>query len=696
MSNACTGWWTGETPRATIRFAMANTSPDDLGPLPKSDPAHVLSRRSRDRFRSVVQGNLFIVREEGDPDYGKDLSVEVIVGRSVTNFRFQVQLKSLETSDPNADGSISYAIDVANVCYLLNCPKSMYVLYTADDEVLRYQWVDELLRKLESENPSWKLQQTVTVRFDQVLDAAALNEIHAEARRCGTLARDVTHCLGRVGMVGPVSIRVDVAGLQVQDLTQVAAFIELHGMDLVAGGHARTLVDRTEGIPPELLRAPKAALAIAWAELLCGRPLAARSRLQPLDAASLGDEAKDFRDLLLVQAGAMVGMIKREDLQVRLDDIASRSTALAAQVRLAAARRRYLASRQEPDAAQAVLTAANAIKDVDGLAQEVYLQAKLSVLEVQGHEILSDVVATVHGARMRKRLGIMRGSRHTGVAAVETVKRFASWSHAMNVVLVEGAKLPHPLLTADALYVRACLMFNLVLYLTIAPKDEGDPRFGPADVGKLDDIRAAMSAAAEAFALIGFVENELKARMGEADILLLLGRHAEARQVADGVRIAALTGDLVELVEQAEAFMAGRSPVHRMIATGGEHDLASDDDAWLIGVDDAMLGRMAESWIHAFDLDASRKVNVVRELIGLRALAGARNAWCRQLELHVDRSHLASPITAYARPPSWRCHCKARDATSLIDATDPAAVISAFEATACATCTIRSTRDRES
>ena len=270
--------WTGGPPRDD-RTQDVEPTPDDLGPLPQSDPAHVLSRHSRDRFRSVVQGNLFIVREEMDPDYGKDLSVEVVVGKSVTNFRFQAQLKSMEKSAPNADGSISYPVEITNVCYLLNCPKAMYVLYTADDEMLRYQWVDVFLQKLESENPSWKSQQTVTIRFDRILDAAALDSIHEEARRCGTLARDVGQCLGRVGMTGPASIRVEVGGLQVQDLTQVAAFVDRHGMDLVAGGHARALVTKAEEIPPELLKASKAALAIAWAELLCGRPLAARARL---------------------------------------------------------------------------------------------------------------------------------------------------------------------------------------------------------------------------------------------------------------------------------------------------------------------------------------------------------------------------------------------------------------------------------
>ena len=249
--------------------------------------------------------------------------------------------------------------------------------------------------------------------------------------------------------------------------------------------------------------------------------------------------------------------------------------------------------------------------------------------------------------------------------------------------------MPHPLLAADALYVRTCLVFNLVLYLTIAPRDAGDPHFDPADVGKLDDIRGAMSAAAEAFASVGFAENELKARMGAADTLLLLGKQDEANHVAEGVRSAALKGDLVELAAQAEAFIAGGSPVHRMIATGGARDVANDDDSWLIDVDDGMLERMAESSVHAFDLDATRKSNAVLELVGLRVLAGARAAWCRQLELHVDRSHLASSGTAYARPPSWRCHCKTHDTTSLIDARDPEAVIGAFKSNVCAACATR-------
>ena len=97
---------------------------ENLGPLPKADHNAELQRRSIAVFQASLAPDKFVFRDERIDDAGVDGSLEVLVDGQYTNLRSQVQLKSTDSRDRNADGSVSVPVRVANLNYLLNGPSS--------------------------------------------------------------------------------------------------------------------------------------------------------------------------------------------------------------------------------------------------------------------------------------------------------------------------------------------------------------------------------------------------------------------------------------------------------------------------------------------------------------------------------------------------------------------------------------------
>ena len=65
---------------------------------------------------------------------------------------------------------------MSNLLYLLNGPSPLYVLYIAKTEELSYAWVRDEVNRIEKENPDWKQQDKVTLRFTKRLDETGLPE----------------------------------------------------------------------------------------------------------------------------------------------------------------------------------------------------------------------------------------------------------------------------------------------------------------------------------------------------------------------------------------------------------------------------------------------------------------------------------------------------------------------------------------
>ena len=99
------------------------------GPLPKSDRNDELEELSLQAFTNAFPVDQFRVRGEPGKDRGVDRYLEIKATGHDTNFRSQVQLKSMEKASPNADGSVSKSIETSNFNYMLNGPPGILPAY---------------------------------------------------------------------------------------------------------------------------------------------------------------------------------------------------------------------------------------------------------------------------------------------------------------------------------------------------------------------------------------------------------------------------------------------------------------------------------------------------------------------------------------------------------------------------------------
>ena len=208
-------------------------TPDELGPLPTAGRSGDLQELSIRAPLAALPVERFQFRDERKSDMGVDGSLEVKIDGHSTNFWAQVQLKATDSPSTNADGSVSLRVEPSNVNYLLNGQSPLYILWIAPRNELRFLWARDERKRLDAINPKWMGQETITLRFVNLL-AAGLNEIHDRVLGDGRLQRKTCDILARAATAEPVTISIDPQSLSVTDPDQLHAWLNESGLSLVA------------------------------------------------------------------------------------------------------------------------------------------------------------------------------------------------------------------------------------------------------------------------------------------------------------------------------------------------------------------------------------------------------------------------------------------------------------------------------
>ena len=160
---------------------------DDLPRRPKS---HETESKAEAAFTSFLADLRECHLQKIDrKDYGTDCEVEVVDQEMATNARLHVQLKG--TQQPtNADGSISVAIDRANLNYLLMQPFSSFVCYHVPTDTLWLRTSESVLRGYEHSGRSWSDQTSLTVKFTEQLTPERFRKLTDAARAAASSSRD--------------------------------------------------------------------------------------------------------------------------------------------------------------------------------------------------------------------------------------------------------------------------------------------------------------------------------------------------------------------------------------------------------------------------------------------------------------------------------------------------------------------------
>ena len=215
---------------------------DELERYPEATDNSVLQTESFKALENALPSDRFVIRPEPEPDAGVDRCVELLIRSRFTGMRAHIQVKATRDLKARLDGSVSYSADVSNIMYLLNGLSPLYVFYIAQTKELRYAWVRDEVNRIEEENPDWKRQDTVTLRFTKRLDEAGLQDIHDRIRQEAKLDREIHDLLSRdVGT--EKTIHVNLKESQVTDPDEIKELLLEGGLTLVASGQAAGVLE---------------------------------------------------------------------------------------------------------------------------------------------------------------------------------------------------------------------------------------------------------------------------------------------------------------------------------------------------------------------------------------------------------------------------------------------------------------------
>lgn len=147
--------------------------------LPKRPDTHKLEDDSRAFFANLVDGELFICREDGRQDYGVDLRLELLIeDQRPSNVHIYVQLKGHKRFEYDGQ-KVKQVIKVSTLEYLLNNPLSMVAAYSKAEGRVVYAMITKPY--LKAINSSWRDQKTLTIYLENEFSTEAQKALHATA-----------------------------------------------------------------------------------------------------------------------------------------------------------------------------------------------------------------------------------------------------------------------------------------------------------------------------------------------------------------------------------------------------------------------------------------------------------------------------------------------------------------------------------
>jgi hypothetical protein len=668
-----------------------------------------LQQLSIKALRSRLPEEQFLFRDERMDDKGVDGALEVKLevrtpmtggGEEVkslfTNCRAQAQLKSTDTPKRNQDGSVSYAIETSNLNYLLNGQSPLYFLWLAPDDEIRYAWARDEWRRLDAETPGWRGQGTITVRFERVLNAQALDEIHARIFKEAQFTRRINEALARSALAERVVVSIDPQTLKTTDPRKIHEWLTSSGMTIVSAGYGRQILDWIDVLNPEARREGRVRLIAAYAEASLGRYHAAVGHLAEaaLRRAELPPSDQHFLDYLRSACEYHTGRIDLKEYLRREEEWAKRQAgAAAAEHRLESLRQERLRERDQ-DRRAAMLAEMRALVDEIKTAADATpahkLQARVLLFGAEGDDLSAQLIENLSLIQTREAMGY--ATEQTRRQAAEVMKRtWEQWQESAGRILDEAAELGHPLLTADALAARVAALVGVLQMQRLDAVANGTRGELPEPTlhGLMGDAQRAL----EIYARAGSVEGETRAKLLLADLFETAGQEGAAKSLAEGALVVAQAMSYARLEAHAGEHITGQTIVRQFEAKLAERQ-QEDEDVHIADAADEDLRGMARHTLRSIGLPAERLPVVERECFSLRTIARERISWCQHLQLLQNLIHQQSPSTHYRTDPPRVCRCDLHGYTSALEHPDPDTVIAAFKQAHCAGCSDRAPKAR--
>jgi hypothetical protein len=659
----------------------------EMGPLPQADRNAELQQASIKALNAVLRAtNDLVLRDERTADYGVDASFEVKLDQRMTNVRSHIQMKATESIDKNADGTVSLQIHSYNLNYLLNGPCPIYVLYDAAKDEMWFTWAHDEQKRLLYASPNWTKQDNVSIRFSRQFTAAVLPEIRDRILAEGRLSRHIHDNLARMSVAEPVTFSVDAKTLEAMTADKAKSVLVANGMTIVASGFPDEALKLFSLLPPASQKEPRLQLISGYAHYMRGRFQMALGCIAETLANQEGLSVQDqcFLARLRSACEQRLGMIDRDTYLAQTEEIEKAATGPnALLIRLENLEQRLLAERDLDARAKLQDEYEGVAKNILGTADVplwLKLQAKLSLLYVEGGESIATLFREHALSQMRRRLGI--GEVPAGLQQAR--QEWCQWEKAADDAVQEAIGLKHPILVGDALVTRLHVRVLLLNNQRLASA------FAKAEFAVPSEISAVVTADANRALAIyrraGVLDGELRAKMALADFEEIRGDLQAAKKIAADILPASTAMGYRDLVERASNLIRDNTDLMR-----SEAEIASyDDDVWTSQWPDDQVRDFARNIMTARGIPSERFAVVERDCFAARQIARERTHWCQYLELQQDLRHLGSMATIYARDPNQICVCGKYGYRSKIENPDASTVIGAFKGTYCHACQGRS------
>jgi hypothetical protein len=663
-----------------------------LGPLPQSDEKARLQRESIKALSRLLAGlNNLVLRDERIEDYGVDGSFELNVAGLMTNFRAQVQMKSSAHVKVTEDGYIPLVVATSNLNYLLNGSSPIYVLWDEQKDEFWYVWAQEENRRLLSENPSWKQQDSITLHFFERFTPETVPSIIQRVLQEGRQHRAIRDRLARATEGEQVFLRIDADSLQITDASMATNLLLVSGTAIVASGYPQQVLELMRIVEPSTRDLPRLQLTIGYAEYMLGnyweaigyirKAMARAPELFERDRAFL-QNVKDASELRL-------GLIDPETYEQRTNEHAETSTGLEAlEARQDALYRRCVRSTdlaQRSELAKELRVITERILDEPQAPRSIKLNARLLLLYVDGVEANLAANQTGFAAEIR---GELFPGDHEGVSKTILKARahHLQWEAQAAEALKEAYDLNHPILIFQALFISLKIRTGRFFEESLDAINHESPY--TVELAKRVLVQRMLDEALKLNAANGSMEGRLQLQEVQADFLELQGDRVAAKTVAAKTYSEALALGIGPIAEHAKRLLDDDTLLLQW-ERKYQQMRAEDKDLTHSRQSDEELSRIAKQVLLSVESPPARLEVIVELFRSFRQISRERVDWCRHLQIFEDLMKNRDPKTAYSELPTRKCHCDRFHYETADASADASAVIAEFKQDFCASCLAR-------
>jgi hypothetical protein len=672
--------------RKSIKDKSQNIIPSvaNLGPLPKSDRKAELERTSLAALQAFLPADKFVFRDERISDAGVDASIELLIDSAYTGLRSHIQLKATESDQANRDGSISISIKTQNLNYLLNHgSSSLYVLYAHQRNEFRFLWAADEARRLSKTNMRWTSRKFITLKFDRILTPELLDEIHSRIRREAQFHREIGNILTGAAHIENLIIRISPETLRVTDPGEAKQILRQNGIAIVSAGFASEVKNLARLLTDDDLRDPRVLLVLAHADYTTGRYFNARASLKEAELRinELSEDDRSFLQALGDGCDYQTGSIDTPTAIRRVTDrLKHSSTRFAIAFKLHQIRQ-VLFNETDIERRGLVLTQlqelVQQIKVSDDYSIPFRLYARIILTEAEGFQLVFRTLRVLGEMRIRRSLPQLRE------AVEDHPQLLERWQFDINSILKDAVTQNHPLLLATALQVQVTIAVHYITNQYRLTPDQETLSAGSEELllKALENVEGSIGIARKA----GNLEAELRGRMLVADIYELLGRQAEAKEIANEILPKAKAMEYAALIWRAEAHLNEQTMRAKLKDLG--RPLSDEQVATMhANFTDQEIRDFAKRLVGIAELPVERLPIVERDLFSRRDISREKFKWCRHLELVQDLQHEQHRETHYAKDHKRYSRCLLLAYESKIGDRDWLVVIGAFKRAYCENC----------